>query len=60
MIAVLLIQKKLCNKATFCLLKRATRGTNYGKIMQISEQGQADTCRCQYKQYGQLRHMQEE
>lgn len=34
--------------------------TNYGKIMQISKQGQADTCHCQYMQYGQLKHMQEE
>lgn len=33
--------------------------TNYAKIMWISQQGQADSCHCQYTQQRQFRHMQE-
>lgn len=60
---IALIQIKLSNKATSCLLKRATGGqmmTNDGEIQQNNNQGQADPCHCQYVQYGQLEYVQEE
>lgn len=34
--------------------------TNYGKIMQISQQGQRDTYHHRLMQYGHLQYMQEE